>query len=217
MTSTKGPPTDPPQLRVIRGDGTRAMGGETARPTGGHSTATTGAPPGVWQDPWGPDGMVTLRAFDAAGRFAGCFYCPAEAYDPRIVGAIEAALASVNRQRPASPENRKHLELLADASSVRPTNPAMKSRKRIRRSGMEVAGTDAILRPIADAMFADWRREDERRDTLLRLYEEAHDAGDRERMDGVAWLLGKDWRLSQLRAALRAKRRNAKRRIQRSA
>jgi hypothetical protein len=61
---------------------------------------TTGAPPGVWFDPWTPKGVVTLRSFDDTGTFAGCFYCPADAYDPRIEEAMRAALTILNaRQR----------------------------------------------------------------------------------------------------------------------
>jgi hypothetical protein len=80
------------QLRLVA-PGLPSLAGEppmSAQPIPG------GAPPGVWHDPWTPDGVVTLRAFDANGKFAGCYYCPAGVYDPRIEEAMRAALADLN-------------------------------------------------------------------------------------------------------------------------
>jgi hypothetical protein len=79
-------------LRLVRAT-------DSTAPLADEPPLSTGAPPGVWLDPWAPDGVVMLRAFDVTGKFAGCYYCPAEAYDPCIGEAIEAALAQLNARK----------------------------------------------------------------------------------------------------------------------
>jgi hypothetical protein len=86
------------QLRLVTTEPEVAP--EVGEPPMSGQPRASGAPPGVWFDPWTPEGVVTLRAFDATGTFAGCFYCPADAYDPRIEEAMRAALTILNaRQR----------------------------------------------------------------------------------------------------------------------
>jgi hypothetical protein len=75
-----------------------------AAPLADEPPLSTGAPPGVWHDPWGPEGVVVLRAFDAHGKFAGCFYCPADAYDPRLEESLREWLANLNAKRAAVPK-----------------------------------------------------------------------------------------------------------------